>query len=168
MNEENKKINNQEVKDRKINILEDGSLEITELIEVKYTQKYRDYLTDFNQVKKWIEDINHTFTNDFKESRKQDLKKAEKTKKEMEEYVKKAEERFIEYNKQKKIKEQADYIKNLLNNRDIRDTKNDHYLSDVYKNLSKEVESYFTKEELRKLRISHERYKQESQNKNGN
>lgn len=143
--ENNKDIKEQKVINRDIKVLEGGDIEVEETLFTRYTQKYRDYLSDYRMVLKWIDDVKNTMTEEFQEERRKDLDRALETKEDMDKYLAEAEDKFNKKQKEVMLKQKYDYLKSLLDKKDDKDLE---YLKEVYKNLDEDLKELLSKEEL--------------------
>ncbi|NCD07301.1 MAG: hypothetical protein EOL97_14405 [Spirochaetia bacterium] len=143
--ENNKDIKEQKVINRDIKVLEGGDIEVEETLFTRYTQKYRDYLSDYRMVLKWIDDVKNTMTEEFQEERRKDLDRALETKEDMDKYLAEAEDKFNAKQKEVMLKQKYDYLKSLLDKKDDKDLE---YLKEVYNNLDEDFKELLSKEEL--------------------
>lgn len=106
---DNKKINKQELKSRDITVNDNGSLTINEVIEVEYTQDYRDFLSDLRQLGKYKAQIESTLFDDFKDKQKERLNKIDEELEKLKPFQEEAEKKFVEMQK----KQQEEMMKQM-------------------------------------------------------
>lgn len=150
----NKKILKDELKDRTIEVQEDGKLLVKETVYYEYEQDYREFLTEYRNLDKMVEQINHSLSDDFKKSQEENLVKIEKEKKELERYVQESESKFMKHQEKVQRESMAEVVKNQL--KLDKKERNLNYLASVWDNIKdkEDMLSLFTDEQQQELKKS--------------
>lgn len=146
-------IKKDEVVDYDIKILDDGTVRVTQRIEKIYEQPYRDFLSEFREMKKSKEEAEKILSDDYKNKVKDDIETIKKRIKELKPYIEESEKKSIEFNENKKRKAMVDKLKEELNKPMAKI--NMTYMGAVWDNLMRneeEVMQMLNEEEIEKFR----------------
>lgn len=150
---EDKKILSQDVKDRKIEVKEDGSIKVTELLETVYEQQYRDFLTDYRNMQKYMENIKETLTDDFKKKQKENIEKIQKEQDKISPFLDEAEKNWREHTEKEQNDNMLKGLRDELNKKD----RNETFLAAAYNHFKKNeklLSQLTNKEKLTLTKIS--------------
>lgn len=135
----NKKVTSQELDSREIEVLDDGSVRVTEVIRTIYEQPYREFLTDIRNMQKYREQIEDTLKEDFREKQ---IDRAEKLSDEIDKlqpYLKESEEKYVARQEELRVKGIADRLKEELSK--PKNEVNLNYVAAVWDNVHKNEQS---------------------------
>ena len=110
----NKKIVSQELDDRIIEVQDDGSVKVTEIVRTIYTQDYRDFLSDIRNMQKFREQVEDTLKPDFVEKQQERIDRVSKDIESLQPFVNDAESKWLKYQDEQRVKGIADKLKEEL------------------------------------------------------
>ena len=131
----NKQIVSQDLDSRTIEVQEDGSIKVTEVVKVVYKQQFRDFLSDVRNMQKFREQVEDTLKPDFAKKQQERIDKVNKDIDELQPYVNDAEKKWMEYQEKKRHEDMADKLKEELKKSD-KDV-NVNYIAAIYDNVKK-------------------------------
>lgn len=131
--ENNKKIKSQEVTDWSVDVKEDGSVEVTQILKTVYTQSYRDFLSDFREMEKNTERAKEILTKQYQEKVRNDIKKMQQELKELKPFIDEADKKAQQYYEKKQKEQMIKTIKNELNK--PMSEINTAYISSIWDNI---------------------------------
>ena len=131
----NKQVVSQDLDSRTIEVQEDGSIKVTEVVKVVYKQQFRDFLSDVRNMQKFREQVEDTLKPDFTKKQQERIDKVNKDIDELQPYVNDAETKWMEHQEKKRHEDMADKLKEELKKSD-KDV-NVNYIAAIYDNVKK-------------------------------
>lgn len=163
MEQDNKNITKQEVKDWTVEVQEDGSVKVKQTIETEYTQSYRDFLSDYRQMHKNVEKAKEVISEDYKKKVKSDIEEMNDEIEKLKPYVEESEKKALEHNQQKQLEGKLKKVKEELAK--PRQEINTSYLAAIWDNIreneTKLVEMLSEDEKKKFQEIKMQKVKQE-------
>lgn len=138
METDNKEITKQEVKDWSIEVQEDGSIKVTQVIETEYVQSYREFLSDFRAMQKQVENAEEILTEDYQNKVKSDIEKMQEEVAKLKPYVDDSETKMLAYQEEKRLDQMLNKLKEELG-KPMADI-NTAYMSAVWDHITKNEE----------------------------